>query len=60
MAKKNAKRKNEKYFSQSEETVSPNNLTKWKKGETFLGGIEKQGVSKKRFFSNFSFFGDNI
>ena len=43
--------------SQREETFySPNNLTKWKEGETFLVGIFKKGVvKKKRLFCNFSF-----
>ena len=31
-------------------------FNKWKEGETILGEIFKQDVSKKRFSSNFSFF----
>ena len=42
-------RKERKHFS-------PNKLTKWKEGDTLFREIFKQGVSKKRFSSNFSFF----
>ena len=38
---------------------SPNNLTKWKEGETFLGRIFKKKKKVVKRLSNFSFFGES-
>ena len=60
--RKNAKRKNGKrFFSQREETFSPNNITKVEEGETFSWrNFPKKKKVKRNCFVDFSFFDENF